>query len=309
MIACVTSAADSASETISTLRFAAAASWVKTAPLHPPRLPSKKRLIHEDTTTAEASTLDSRAHDVLAANAARSSELGLFMSDACGIHEPVSVPLTYDGSSHALSIYGDFRAGCKAPLAVLLHYYGAGSAGGAYWKPWFSALRSSGWRVLAPSFPGHGGTPGAPLSARPEPATLRGVPCALLFSLLDALGEPSVALCGLDWGAGVALEAALRQPNRVTHVIPWAASYRDADGGARLGTLPQRLARAHGISLTEARERLAVLWGRRDPMHSYARGRAIAATLSTSMIDCDTDRAACDALVRLLGSSRSDLVA
>jgi len=69
----------------------------------------------------------------------------------------------------------------------------------------------------------------------------------------------------------------------------------------RLGTLPQRLARAHGISLAEARKRLAVLWGRRDPMHSYARGRAIAATLSTSLIDCDTDRAACERAGEALG--------
>jgi len=78
----------------------------------------------------------------------------------------------------------------------------------AYWKPWFSALPIFGMARISAIVPGSRWHTWRPLSARPEPATLGGVPCALLFSLLDAMGEPSVALCGLDWGAGVALEAA-----------------------------------------------------------------------------------------------------
>lgn len=305
LLACVSPAIDSASETAATLRFAASATWVNSSPA-----PPKKSLDSADQRlVAETARVGARGIDIaaLAAAASRITAAALFTSDACGIADPITMSLGVGGGARSvLALHGDFRAGPSAPLIVCLHYYGAGSAGGAYWRPWFDPLVNAGWRVLAPSFPGHGASPGPPLAAKPEPAVLGQAPCALLLALLDALGESTAAVLGLDWGGGLALEFSLLHPTRVTHMITWAASYRDADNGARLRTLPRRLSTAHGGSPAEAsRSRLSVLWSRRDAMHSYKRGEAIAAALGAPLVDCNTDAAACLAVTSMLGRGRS----
>ena len=312
LLACVSPAIDSASETVSTLRFAAAATWVNSSPA-----PPKKSLdLADQRLVAETACVGARGLDIAALTAAASRTAGaaLFMSDACGIADPItmSLPMGVDDGARrrsVLALHGDFRAGPSAPLIVCLHYYGSGSAGGAYWLPWFKPLVNAGWRVLAPSFPGHGASPGPPFVAKPEPAVLGQAPCALLLALLDALGEPTAAVLGFDWGGGLALEFSLLHPTRVTHMITWAASYRDADNGSRLKTLPRRLSAAHGGSPAEAsRSRLSVLWSRSDAMHSYKRGQAIAAALGAPLVDCNTDAAACLAVTSMLERGRSSAV-
>lgn len=65
-------------------------------------------------------------------------------------------------------------------MVVLLHYYGHGSPGGKQFVGWFAALKKAGYRCLAPSFPGHGGTPGPAPSSKPDPGNKTRCLCEIL---------------------------------------------------------------------------------------------------------------------------------
>jgi pimeloyl-ACP methyl ester carboxylesterase len=68
-----------------------------------------------------------------------------------------------------------------------------------------------GWNVLAIDLPGHGrsGARRPPASKKPQ----------TVLALLDAVGAPSAALVGHSWGSLIALEAAARAPDRVSHLV------------------------------------------------------------------------------------------
>ncbi len=69
----------------------------------------------------------------------------------------------------------------------------------------------NGFSVLALDLPGHGLSEGAPLSEISHLAEW-------LFLLLDAVGLDQVRVAGHSMGSLVALEAASRQPERITHL-------------------------------------------------------------------------------------------
>ncbi len=69
-----------------------------------------------------------------------------------------------------------------------------------------------GWNVLAPDLPGHGKSGGDP------PASVEAAADAIL-ALMDAVGLDKAALIGHSFGALIALEAAARSPERVSHLV------------------------------------------------------------------------------------------
>ncbi|RZI61023.1 MAG: alpha/beta hydrolase [Rubrivivax sp.] len=75
-----------------------------------------------------------------------------------------------------------------------------------------------GWNVLAPDLPGHCKSEGEPPRSVEEAA-------GFVLALLDAAGVQKAALVGHSFGALVALEAAGRAPERVTHLALVGVAY------------------------------------------------------------------------------------
>lgn len=73
-------------------------------------------------------------------------------------------------------------------------------------------LAHHGWNVLAVDLPGHCRSAGTP------PATVEDA-ADFVLALLDATGLPQAALVGHSFGSLIALEAAARAPDRVSHLV------------------------------------------------------------------------------------------
>jgi pimeloyl-ACP methyl ester carboxylesterase len=73
-------------------------------------------------------------------------------------------------------------------------------------------LANHGWNVLAVDLPGHAKSEGEAPSTVEEAATF-------IAALLDATGVTRAALVGHSWGSLIALEAAARLKERVTHLV------------------------------------------------------------------------------------------
>jgi pimeloyl-ACP methyl ester carboxylesterase len=89
------------------------------------------------------------------------------------------------------------------PDVLLVH---AGIADGRMWGPLTDRLAAAGYRTIAPDLQGFGRTP-------LEPGVLSNA--ADLVGLLDELDIASAAVVGASFGGRVALELALRAPERV----------------------------------------------------------------------------------------------
>lgn len=272
LIACVAPTVDSADETISTLRFATCASLIRNqvdseAEKKRKQLPTRTALSQDQST-------------VLSERAA-SFKADFFSGD----------PVVVRTELGDMEVYGDFTAGTHAPLCIMLHYYGQGSSGGRQFVPWFDRIRALGYRCLAPSFPGHGRTPGT-LSAKPDPEVLAQGPCRWLSTLFDHFGIAKAELYGYDWGAGIGLEFALTQPERVLGVVACCASYRDE---SRLQLLKQK-----GFG----RKKLCFLGRKNSQVHLWSKTvkQAKAAGVESSLAPTDED--ALDAWIAHLQSSR-----
>ena len=73
-------------------------------------------------------------------------------------------------------------------------------------------LAHHGWNVLAVDLPGHCRSSGDAPSSVEEAADF-------IIALLDAAGVPRAALIGHSWGSLIALEAAARLKDRVSHLV------------------------------------------------------------------------------------------
>jgi pimeloyl-ACP methyl ester carboxylesterase len=73
-------------------------------------------------------------------------------------------------------------------------------------------LANHGWNVLAVDLPGHARSAGEAPSSVEEAA-------GFVAALLDAAGVERAALVGHSWGSLIALEAASRLKNRVSHLV------------------------------------------------------------------------------------------
>ncbi len=79
-------------------------------------------------------------------------------------------------------------------------------------------LANHGYNVLAVDLPGHCRSAGEAPSSVEEAADF-------IVALLDAAGVPKAALVGHSWGSLIALEAASRLKERVTHLVQVGTAY------------------------------------------------------------------------------------
>jgi pimeloyl-ACP methyl ester carboxylesterase len=79
-------------------------------------------------------------------------------------------------------------------------------------------LANHGWNVLAVDLPGHCKSEGEPPASVEEGA-------AFIAGLLDAAGLQKAALVGHSWGSLIALEAAARLKERVSHLVLVGTAY------------------------------------------------------------------------------------
>ena len=206
--------------------------------------------------------------------------------------------------------------GPSAPVLLCLHYYGHGSPGGQQFVEWFLALREAGFRVLAPSFPGHGNTSGAAFSSKPDPDALAGEPATFVTAVLDHFGVKSCAILGHDWGGGVAWEYAARLPQRVTAVIGHSISYRGAERGS-LALLQRRYA-STGASgggggskqskPKKKKKRLLLCWMESE-VHLKKKGLALAKAAGVKLRECDDSDEVLRNVVSFLSGLQGDRTA
>ena len=90
-------------------------------------------------------------------------------------------------------------------------------------------LANHGWNVLALDLPGHGRSKGKP------PATVEDG-AEFIAKLMDALGMQQVALVGHSWGSLIALEAAGRLGDRISHLALVGISFPMAVSPSLLAT-------------------------------------------------------------------------
>jgi len=261
LIACVSPTVDSCDETTSTLRFATCASLVRNKVDAEAEAARKRPAAPEALSDSERAALTATAATFGAATFAGGSTM---------------VPMRK--GQEAVEVYGDFSAGPDAPVCVLLHYYGHGSEGGAEFTPWFAAIREAGYRCLAPSFPGHGGSPGS-MPSRPDPQILAGAPCAVLTAVLDHFGVGKCVIYGYDWGGGVGLEMAIGRRKRVRAVVACCASYRDED---RLRLLKQRGFKTRHLAFLGTKGSQVHLWNKTQ---KQAKAAGVEPRLATTMVE------------------------
>src|SRR3984957_8357413 len=110
-----------------------------------------------------------------------------------------------------------------ASLPAIVFLHGAGMDH-SVWALLARAFAHHGHAVLAPDFPGHGRSAGAPLESIPALADWTA-------ALIDAAGVKAAKLVGHSMGSLVALETAARHPNKTTGLglIATAAAMRVSD--------------------------------------------------------------------------------
>ncbi|VWX55539.1 Pimeloyl-ACP methyl ester carboxylesterase [Burkholderiales bacterium 8X] len=103
----------------------------------------------------------------------------------------------------------------RKPTAVFIHGVLNDHSVWILQSRWFA---NHGWNVLALDLPGHC------RSAGPPPASVEDA-ADFVLALLDAAGIPQAALIGHSFGSLIALEAAARAPERVTHLAMVGTAY------------------------------------------------------------------------------------
>lgn len=156
---------------------------------------------------------------------------------------------------------------------------------------WFPALRAAGYRVLAPSFPGHGATPGPAPSAKPDADALAGAPAAFVTAVLDHFGVKKCVVLGHDWGGGVAFEYAARLPHRVSAVVGHSISYRGAESS--LATLRARY----------SKKRMMLCWVESE-VHLKKKGLALAKAAGVKLRNVHDGEEVLGHVVKFLGALR-----
>jgi 3-oxoadipate enol-lactonase len=119
-----------------------------------------------------------------------------------------------------VTIHHEVRGG--GPAVLLVH---AGIADSRMWAPLAERLVAAGFRVVTCDLPGFGRTP-------LEPGVVS--PAGELLALLDALAIDRAAVVGASFGGLVALELALRAPDRVGALALLGAALDELDASQEL---------------------------------------------------------------------------
>ncbi len=127
-------------------------------------------------------------------------------------------------------IYGHQAGAPGQPLVLGIHGWSQRN-GWHTWEPLLAPLADAGMYAISVDMPGWGQSKA--WSAEPlYPAAA----VSIVVAILDSLGCATASLMGKSWGGAVALETALQQPQRITHLILTAPAFRDL---ARLAGLTQ----------------------------------------------------------------------
>jgi pimeloyl-ACP methyl ester carboxylesterase len=126
----------------------------------------------------------------------------------------------------------------SGPLVLLLHGF---PESWYSWRHQLTALADAGFHAVAPDQRGYGATGGPADAAEYTMLHLVGD----VIGLLDALGAPTAAVVGHDWGGPVAWHTALFRPDRITAVAGLSTPYTPR--GGRRPTDGLRRARGDGF--------------------------------------------------------------
>eukprot|EP00656_Telonema_subtile_P039223 TRINITY_DN44354_c0_g1_i2.p1 TRINITY_DN44354_c0_g1~~TRINITY_DN44354_c0_g1_i2.p1 ORF type:complete len:1035 (-),score=223.64 TRINITY_DN44354_c0_g1_i2:89-3193(-) len=248
LLATISASFDSASESISTLRFARSFSSVKNEPIV--------------NTGKKQSRIDNKPTKKPAAAARKKRVMGWHNLDMSE-HGGLRVVSTSIGDL-AVRVYGD---PASQPVVVYLHGYPSSSEDGTWVYP---ALVHSGFCVVAPDMPGCGLSVGASMvqggvhrSARSEFNLDKGGAADIVTAVLKALDIKRATFFGSDWGAGISLSIALRNPRLAERVVVLHASYQEKKKGELRGLVPKTL----------------VLWVKEDQFHPWNKWRLLAKSI------------------------------
>jgi pimeloyl-ACP methyl ester carboxylesterase len=120
----------------------------------------------------------------------------------------------------------------RGPLVVLCHGF---PESWYSWRHQLVALARAGFHAVAPDQRGYGQTT-APEAI--EAYTLLHL-VGDMVGLLDALGEPTAAIVGHDWGGPVAWHAALLRPDRFNKVAGLSVPFRPRGATRPTSVMPQ----------------------------------------------------------------------
>ena len=98
------------------------------------------------------------------------------------------------------------------PLIIALHGYGEG-ASCKNWDYMYEPLANMGFLVVGIDFPGFGKSPGKRHKSRSEYMRIPGGPVDIVEHIIALMDKPSAHLLGYDWGAGIAISAAIKLNN------------------------------------------------------------------------------------------------
>jgi len=108
-----------------------------------------------------------------------------------------------------------------APLVLGIHGYSQRN-GWQTWQPMMAPLVEAGYWLVSLDMPGWGRS----VAQRPLDNDDY---VMVIIAILDKLGAETAVLLGKSWGGGIALEAALQYPERITHLILTAPARRHMD--------------------------------------------------------------------------------
>lgn len=118
-------------------------------------------------------------------------------------------------------IYGQSSGDQSSPLIIGIHGWSQRN-GWHTWEPLLEPLGSAGFFALSVDMPGWGQSDpwnGGQLSQE------QGVEAVL--AIMEAFGKESAVLMGKSWGGAVAIQTAMRHPDKVTRLILTAPAYSD----------------------------------------------------------------------------------
>ena len=106
-------------------------------------------------------------------------------------------------------IAGTVHGDKSHPLIIVLHGYGERSSSNN-WKYVYAPLSKLGYLVVGLDMPGFGKSPGQKYKSRSEYMRIPGGPVDVVDEIINLLEKPSAYLLGYDWGAGIAISAAIK---------------------------------------------------------------------------------------------------
>lgn len=128
------------------------------------------------------------------------------------------------------TIYGKLAGDPSAQLVLGLHGWSQRN-GWRTWEPLLTPLAEAGFCAVSVDMPGWGDSPAI------DHLPLMGERAVdVVIEIMDKLMQETAVLMGKSWGGGIAINTALRYPDRIKKLILTAPAFRDF---ARLEDLTQ----------------------------------------------------------------------